>query len=115
MVTGAAPGLRSQLAMRVLFLTPELPHPADSGGTIKASSILDYLRRRHEVHVLCFRRQPLTEDQARWSAAVGHVETVSLNRPRNPLNLLRSYLRGLPLSVERNRSALMTKLVSARL
>jgi exopolysaccharide biosynthesis WecB/TagA/CpsF family protein len=102
--------------MRVLFLTPELPHPAHSGGTIKTASVLDYLRRRHEVHVLCFRRRPLTEAQADWCATEGPVETVPLmNRGRTALNLLSSYLRGLPLSVERNRSSRMTGLVSERL
>lgn len=101
--------------MRVLFLTTEVPHPPHSGGTIKTASVLDYLRRRHEVHVLCFRRRPLTEEQARWCAAVGQVETLLLDRDRTPLSLLSSYLRGLPLSVERNRSAAMTALASRRL
>src|SRR3990172_6929274 len=73
--------------MRVLFLTTEVPHPPHSGGTIKTASVLDYLRRRHEVHVLCFRRRPLTEEQARWCAAVGQVETLLLDprpTPRRP-------------------------------
>ena len=101
--------------MRVLFLSPELPHPADSGGTIKTSTILTYLGQRHEVHVLCFRRGPLTQEQTRWCATVGRVETVPLNRGRTPLNLVLSYLRGMPLSIERNRSGRMAELVSARL
>src|SRR3970040_95349 len=101
--------------MRVLFLTTEVPHPPHSGGTIKTASVLDYLRRRHEVHLLCFRRRPLTEEQARWCRAVGQVETLLLDRGRTPLSLLSSYLRGLPLSVERNRSAAMTAWASSRL
>jgi len=101
--------------MRVLFLTSELPHPAHSGGTIKTASVLDYLKRRHDVHVLCFRRHPLTEAQADWCASSREVETLPLNRGRTALNLARSYLRRLPLSVERNRSARMTELVSERL
>src|SRR3990170_3007674 len=101
--------------MRVLFLTTEVPHPPQSGGTIKTASVLDYLRRRHEVHVLCFRRRPLTDEQARWSQTAGQIETVLLVRGRTPLSLLSSYLRGLPLSVERNRSAAMTALASRRL
>jgi glycosyltransferase involved in cell wall biosynthesis len=101
--------------MRVLFLTPELPHPADSGGAIKTSTILTYLRQRHQVHVLCFQRRPLTQEQARWCATVGQVETAPLNRGRTPLNLVRSYLRGIPLSIERNRSGRMAALVSQRL
>jgi glycosyltransferase involved in cell wall biosynthesis len=101
--------------MRVLFLTSELPHPAHSGGTIKTASVLDYLKRRHDVHVLCFRRQPLTEAQADWCASSREVETLPLNRGRTALNLARSYLRRLPLSVERNRSARMMDLVVSRL
>lgn len=101
--------------MRVLFLTPELPHPADSGGTIKTSAILAYLGQRHNVHVLCFRRRPLTQEQTRWCATMDQVETVSLNRGRSFVNLVRSYLRGIPLSIERNRSEQMSELVSRRL
>lgn len=101
--------------MRVLFLSSELPHPADSGATIKTASILEYLRRRHDVRVLCFQRRTLTQEQARWCAEVGNAETVSLNRGRTPLNLVRSYLRGIPLSIERNRSDRMAALVSQRL
>lgn len=101
--------------MRVLFLSSELPHPADSGGTIKTASILGYLKGRHQVDLLCFRRRSLTDEQGRWCAAAGGVETVPLNLGRNPLNLLRSYLRGIPLSIERNRSGGMAELVSGRL
>ena len=49
--------------MRVLFLSSELPHPAHSGATIKTASILDYLRRRHDVRVLCFQRRTLTQER----------------------------------------------------
>jgi glycosyltransferase involved in cell wall biosynthesis len=101
--------------MRVLFLSPELPHPADSGGTIKTSSILAYLRRRHDVHLLCFRRRPLTREQARWCADFGSLDTLPLNRGRTPFNLVRSYLTGIPLSIERNRSGQMAELVAGRL
>ncbi|HEU4760438.1 MAG TPA: glycosyltransferase family 4 protein [Dehalococcoidia bacterium] len=101
--------------MRILFLTPELPFPAESGGTIKTASILEHLRKRHEVHVLCFRRRALSEAQARWCDEPGGVETVPLSRGRNPANLARSYLSGLPLSVERNRSASMARLVAGHL
>ena len=101
--------------MRVLFLTSELPYPAHSGGTLNPASFLDYLKRRHDVHVLCFRRHPLTEAQASWCVNSQEVGTLPLNRGRTPLNLARSYLRRLPLSVERNRSARMMELVSRRL
>jgi len=101
--------------MRVLIVSSELPYPADSGATIKTASVLEYLRRRHDVRVLCFQRCALTQEQARWCAEIGRVKTVSLNRGRTVLNLVRSYLRGIPLSIERNRSERMSALVSQRL
>ncbi len=57
--------------MRVLFVSSELPYPADSGATIKTASIVEYLSRRHDVHVLCFQRRAQTREQARWGAEVG--------------------------------------------
>ncbi len=101
--------------MRLLFLTPEFPYPAESGGAIKTASILEYLGRRHQLNLLCFLRHPLTPEQARWAAGLARVETVLLNRGRTPLNLLRSYLSRIPLSVERNRSRHMRELAGQRL
>src|SRR2546425_3160764 len=98
--------------MRILFLTAGFPYPPDSGGTIKTHSILAYLRTRHELTILCFRRRDLTAEQLRWAADLGNVRTIALNRGRNLLSLARSYLRGLPLSAERNRSDAMLGAVS---
>ena len=39
--------------MRILFLTFQFPYPAISGASIKTLSLLDYLRRDHDVHCLC--------------------------------------------------------------
>lgn len=101
--------------MRILFLTPEFPYPAQSGGTIKTKSILDHLGGSHEIHLLCFRRRPLTEEQARWARSLPRVECLPLSRGRTAGNLLRSYLRRLPLSVYRNHSPEMARLVRERL
>jgi exopolysaccharide biosynthesis WecB/TagA/CpsF family protein len=101
--------------MHILFLTSQVPYPPESGATIKTASVLEYLRRRHEVDVVCFRRGPLTEDQAAWAKEAGHVETVELSRARSAFNLLRSYLGRVPLSIQRNQSRKMKDLVAARL
>jgi len=92
--------------MRILFLTPEVPYPADDGGRIKTLSILRYLRPRHDLTVFCFRRRSLSPEEIRW-AEEWNATTVPLNRGRNAINLARSYLAGLPLSIERNRSRTM--------
>lgn len=97
--------------MRILFLTPEVPHPSDSGGRLKTATVLDHLRGRHELTVLCFRRQPLDEAQERWAGRFPRVRTLPLNRGRDAGTLVRSYLAGAPMSIERNRLAAMVRLV----
>lgn len=97
--------------MRILFLTSRLPYPADDGGRIKTLSIIEYLRPRHDLSVICFRRQALSEEESRRVNKC-NVTTIPLSRGRNPLNLARSYAAGLPLGIERNRSESMRDAVS---
>jgi glycosyltransferase involved in cell wall biosynthesis len=98
--------------MEILFLTPELPYPAHSGGTIKTAALLAHLRTQHRVHLICFTRRPPTAEQARWVDKHGPADLVSLNRERTAANLVASYLSAVPLSVHRNRSREMATLVS---
>ncbi len=97
--------------MRILFLTFQFPFPPDNGARIKTLSILDYLRPRHDLSVLCLTRREPDDDQRRWATAFGDVRWAVLDRGRNPLSLLRSYLSGVPLSIERNRSEEMSSLI----
>ena len=97
--------------LRILFLASQFPFPADSGGTIKTLSVLDYLRKQHDVRLVCFRRDELSAGQAEWARSFGEVLTAKLDRSRSAWNLVRSYVSRVPLSIERNRSAQMQKLV----
>ncbi len=101
--------------MRILFLTPEVPYPPLSGGTIKSHSILEYLRRRHDVSVLCFRRDTLSAAPTEWAGMFSHVDTVPLKRARSAFNLLMSYAIGLPLGIQRTQSGRMEALARTRL
>jgi polysaccharide biosynthesis protein PslH len=101
--------------MRILFLTSDMPYPARSGGTIKTMSVLQHLRRDHQVQVLCFRPGPLSPEQETWAAEIGPMVTVELRRGRSAWNLGRSYGAGVPMSVLRNRSRRMFRLASERL
>ncbi len=108
--------------MRILFLTFQFPYPPDNGARIKTLSILDCLRPRHDLTVLCLTRREPDDEQRRWANAFGDVRWVLLDRGRNPLTLARSYLprrqaglSGVPLSIERNRSAEMSRLVAQAL
>jgi glycosyltransferase involved in cell wall biosynthesis len=89
--------------MRVLFLTPRPVGEPHSGGTIKSAALLAHLERRHEVDVACF-----VPPGATWARGTGRTVTVPLDRPRTAGRLAASYLRRLPLSIERNRSREMT-------
>jgi len=100
--------------MRILFLTPQFPHPARSGGTIKTASVLSYLARRHHLDIVCFAPSEWSEEQSAWAARMGEVTTVPMRRDRSALNLVRSYVAGVPLSVYRNRSAELAALTLER-
>jgi glycosyltransferase involved in cell wall biosynthesis len=101
--------------LRIHFLTPELPHPARGGGTTKSATLLDYLKNRHDVDLLCLRRSALTHEQASWASDFGTVVTIPVQGERSPANLLRSYIAGVPLSILRNRSARFAALVRDQL
>jgi glycosyltransferase involved in cell wall biosynthesis len=84
--------------MRVLFLTPRQLDEPRSGGTIKSAAVLAHLEERHEVDVAAFARPG-----AGWERSAGRTVTLPLDRPRSATRLASSYLRSVPLSVERNR------------
>src|SRR2546425_11190156 len=99
--------------MRILFLTAGFPYPPISGGLIKTLSILDYLRARHQIKVVCFNRQPLTAQQSRWANEFGEIQTVLVRNSRDARSLASSYLHRLPWGIERSRSDEMRRVVSA--
>jgi glycosyltransferase involved in cell wall biosynthesis len=101
--------------MRILFLTFQFPFPPDNGARIKTLSILDYLRPLHDVTVLCLTRRAPDDEQRRWANAFSDVRWVVLDRGRNPLTLARSYRSGVPLSIERNGSEEMSRMVAEAL
>src|SRR3990172_8539762 len=101
--------------MRILFLTFQFPFPPDNGARIKTPSILECLQPRHDVAVRCLTRSEPDDGQRRWANAFGDVRWTVLDRGRSPLNLMRSYLSGVPLSIERNRSGEMSRLVAEAL
>jgi polysaccharide biosynthesis protein PslH len=98
--------------MRVLFATPRALGDPRSGGTIKSAALLTHLELRHEVDVVCF-VPPGERPAARWERATGRTVAVPLDRPRSLGRLLASYALRLPLSIERNRSAAMSRAVDA--
>src|SRR6266511_6014599 len=98
--------------MRILFLAFQFPYPPVNGASIKTLSLIDYLRRDHELRVVSLRRAALSPAQEGWAGSLGGVRTVALDKPRNAWSLLSSYAARVPLRIERNRSAEMARLVN---
>ena len=55
-VTQAGPSDRQAdpVALKILVLTPQFPYPPHQGTTIRNYNLIDYLARRHTVHLLSF-------------------------------------------------------------
>jgi glycosyltransferase involved in cell wall biosynthesis len=88
---------------KLLFISPELPFPAQSGGKVKTLKLVQSLAERYRVTFV----SPLkledadhSEEFARLSGCVRHVHA-PVNVPRNARNLLYSYAQGWPLNVRR--------------
>jgi len=88
---------------KLLFITPELPYPAQSGGKVKSLQLLQALAERYDVTLAC----PLKMEDAKHveefhaiSPCREHLHE-AVNIPRTPANLARSYIRGVPLNVHR--------------
>jgi len=101
--------------MRILFLAFQFPYPPVNGASIKTLSLIDYLRRDHDLRVVSLRRGALSPAQEGWAGSLGGVRTVALDKPRNAWSLLRSYAARVPLRIERNRSAEMARLVNTEI
>ncbi|MFT4824738.1 MAG: glycosyltransferase involved in cell wall biosynthesis [Halioglobus sp.] len=88
---------------KLLFITPELPYPPQSGGKVKSLKMLHALAEKYLVTLAC----PLKMEDAKYveefyaiSPCAHHLhQDVSI--PRTPGNLVLSYLRGIPLNVHR--------------
>lgn len=91
---------------KLLFITPELPYPAQSGGKVKSLKLLQALAERYEVTLAC----PLKMDDAKYveefhavSPCRAHLHE-AVHVPRTPVNLVMSHIRGVPLNVYRTHS-----------
>lgn len=94
---------------RIAFLTPQLPHPAISGGVIKSRKLIEHLGARHELHLFSLLKGEDERHVAEFRSKVplASFHGVPVNVPRTASNFLRSIGAGVPLSVYRNRSASM--------
>ncbi|KZX55117.1 glycosyl transferase [Halioglobus sp. HI00S01] len=94
---------------RLLFVSPELPYPMQSGGKVKSMKLLHALSKRYRVTFA----SPLKGEDASHvdefhaaSPCVEHVH-VPVDVPRSAINLLISYLQGIPLNVRRTMDSVL--------
>ncbi|MEH6559195.1 MAG: glycosyltransferase [Oceanicoccus sp.] len=91
---------------KLLFITPELPYPAQSGGKVKSLKLLHALAERYDVTLAC----PLKLDDALHVQAFHAISPCrdhlhdAVDVARSAGNLARSYLQGIPLNVHRTHS-----------
>lgn len=91
---------------KLLFLSPELPYPAHSGGKLKSLQLLKHLTKHFTVTLAC----PLKLEDAghlqefRSEIELHNLLCVPVARERSLANLAKSYLVGVPLNVYRSAS-----------
>jgi glycosyltransferase involved in cell wall biosynthesis len=100
--------------MRILFLTPNLPHPPRTGSGIIAHHHIEELSRRHEVHLLCYRTRD-SDELGRLASWCRSIELVN-RLPKRTLVIQRAVgaLRGQPLQVAHTYSRAMAEAVRRR-
>jgi glycosyltransferase involved in cell wall biosynthesis len=94
------------MARKILFLSPQLPYPPVSGGTIKSWKLIEFLSKEYDVFAAYFLKG---EDAIHQSSFLEKVRldgyySESMEVERNAVNFIRSNLLGIPLNLYRNRS-----------
>ena len=89
----------------LLMISIELPYPANSGGRVKSWNMLKYLTNHYSVALAC----PLkygSEHVTEFSQLVDLDKLLyeKVEEPRSPKNLIKSYLKAIPLNVLRSGS-----------
>jgi len=93
--------------LNLLYLTPQLPFPANSGGKIKSFKMIQYLSEHYDLSLGCL----IKEDQSLHitkflnEVNVKKIYSEIVDKPRSLKNYLLSYFSQKPLSVYRNFSA----------
>lgn len=92
---------------KLLFISPELPYPPQSGGKVKSLKLLQAMAERYDVTWV----SPLKQDDEEHLAAFTAVSpceqhlVAPLVVPRSAVQLAASYLEGRPLNVRRTLDA----------
>ncbi|MFA6051832.1 MAG: glycosyltransferase family 4 protein [Methylobacter sp.] len=87
--------------MRILFLLPDFPYPASTGGRLKVFNILKHLSKRHQCDILCFGKLD-DSNKAGLIAALPNIRVLGVISPVSGIykwvGVLWNLARGLPPS-----------------
>lgn len=94
------------MKQKLLFLTPELPYPLQSGGKIKTWNMIQAFSKDWDITLVCPLKMRdedyLCEFVAK--ASIEKIITDEVKVPRNVKNLIRSYIKCKPLNLLRTHS-----------
>ncbi|MFT4799761.1 MAG: hypothetical protein ACJAYE_002723 [Candidatus Azotimanducaceae bacterium] len=98
----------------MLFLTPELPFPAQSGGKLKSLKLLEHLSKNFDVTLCCALKQDDEMHLAAFRKAMPRVRCITdpVAIDRNVTNLARSYITSQPVDIFRTYSRLLREIVA---
>jgi glycosyltransferase involved in cell wall biosynthesis len=90
--------------LKVLFLTPQLPYPSNSGGKIKSFKMIQFLGEHYDLDLGFLVKKDQISSISDFISQVKVGETYSkvLDRPRSIINFVKSLFYHKPLSVYRN-------------
>lgn len=93
--------------MKVLFLTPQLPFPSNSGGKIKSFKMIEFLGENYDLDLGFLVKKDQVGHISEFISKVNVGTTFSkvLDRPRSVFNFIKSLINHKPLSVYRNFSS----------
>lgn len=90
------------MSASILFLTPQLPYPPQSGGVIKSYHLLTYLLKKHQLVLGCLLKNGETVDVLQQHLPDLAIIAHPVNIPRTGVNWLKSLKAGVPLTIFRN-------------
>jgi len=90
---------------KLLYITPELPYPPDSGGKLLTYKLLEHLSVKYDIHLCLFTKtdkQKAYENEFLQKLKIHSYYSEHLNIPRNIKSLILSYGKTIPLTVYRH-------------
>lgn len=100
--------------MRILYVLPQLPYPADRGGKVVLHNIVEHMRRRHRVSIVALTHGPRDIEAAEaYRERVAALWTFPCRPRRHPGVLARAAFSPLPLKALRFSNAAMERKVAA--